>query len=396
MQPAVISFALAGIGFDYLSIIIASVLHSLSNSFTSSGGGGGQNGNSKSKNTSENNTYNNQNNKASLSLFNAFNIVGMAGAAIGVALVMKQYQKWLYVSDQSEAMYFHRYARALLDPLPQNSIVLINYDMQWTSVRYLQQCEHYRPDITSINLSMMTYRWFKHKSHLYSNVNFPGTYHGSPHSVAVQQEGGYTLTSFIEANVDHRPIFLGGKINSPEPQLEVLYDLVPTGLLRRFVPKSLSVNASVFMSENEQNWKMVTHNLRDLPKEDKYTEWMWEWTIGRDFKDAVLDTAAYFLEESIKIMNVDPYPLINAIYWLETSMLLEKPNPPPMLLKNTGLAHVHLVQNKALTPLLATVAAASGGGDGTALPYPKIDLFNSINLLQWPKVSDVNLSTYLF
>ena len=35
---------------------------------------------------------------------------------------------------------------------------------------------------------------------------------------------------------------------------------------------------------------MVTHCLNDLPKEDKYTEWMWEWTIGRDFKDAVLDT----------------------------------------------------------------------------------------------------------
>jgi hypothetical protein len=34
------------------------------------------------------------------------------------------------------------------------------------------------------------------------------------------------------------------------------------------------------------------------------------------------------------------------MYWLETALLMEAPEPPTALLKNAGLAHVHFVQNK--------------------------------------------------
>ena len=64
------------------------------------------------------------------------------------------------MGDQSNNYYFHNYAKAILDTLPQNSLLLINYDQQWTSVRYLQECEHFRNDITSIHLGMMSYRWW--------------------------------------------------------------------------------------------------------------------------------------------------------------------------------------------------------------------------------------------
>jgi hypothetical protein len=63
-------------------------------------------------------------------------------------------------SDQSNNTYFRNYALSILETLPQHSLLFINYDQQWTSIRYLQECEHIRGDITSINLSMMSYSWW--------------------------------------------------------------------------------------------------------------------------------------------------------------------------------------------------------------------------------------------
>lgn len=63
-----------------------------------------------------------------------------------------QYHSNIDVSDQHSNSYFRNYATAILDTLPSNSLLLINYDQQWTSIRYIQECEGVRNDVTSINL----------------------------------------------------------------------------------------------------------------------------------------------------------------------------------------------------------------------------------------------------
>ena len=62
--------------------------------------------------------------------------------------------------DQSENNLFRNYAVSILNTLPKNSLLFINYDQQWTSVRYMQECEGVRKDVTSINLSMMSHKWW--------------------------------------------------------------------------------------------------------------------------------------------------------------------------------------------------------------------------------------------
>ena len=64
------------------------------------------------------------------------------------------------VNDQSDNVYFRNYAMSILRTLPKDSILFTNYDQQWTSVRYLQECEAVRKDITTINVSMMSYDWW--------------------------------------------------------------------------------------------------------------------------------------------------------------------------------------------------------------------------------------------
>ncbi len=86
------------------------------------------------------------------------------------------------------------------------------------------------------------------------------------------------------------------------------------------------------------------------------------------------DTAAYLLLSALTTAASDAQPLVDAVYWLESTFLVEGAACPSSLLKNLGLAHVHLVQN----PLLA----------GKPLPAPSRDFFSTAQAMQWPAPED--------
>ena len=71
---------------------------------------------------------------------------------------------------------------------------------------------------------------------------------------------------------------------------------------------------------------------------------------------------------AIKVANVDAKPLVHAVYWLETAYMLDGKSCWSALLKNAGLGHVHLIQNKVLK----------------SFKPPKVDLFQSMERIQWP------------
>jgi hypothetical protein len=219
--------------------------------------------------------------------------------AIAIYAVILQWQKWHYISDQSQAVYFSNYARAILDPLPKNATLLVNYDMQWTAVRYMQQCEGYRSDVTSINLSMMTYKWFRHKHFHYPSLEFPGGYISyTPDTNAVPKgakKEKFTLLEFVNANLPRgKRIFLSGKYSNPheESLMKAHYETEPLGLVKKFVPLTKLVNATVYSKTVFSSWEKVIKSLPVLPDVKKYPEETWEWTIGRDFKDRVQGKAS--------------------------------------------------------------------------------------------------------
>ena len=189
---------------------------------------------------------------------------------IAVVLVFMQYKKSFFVSDQSDADYFKRYASAILTVLPVNATLLINYDQQWTSIRYMQRCEDYRSDVTAINLSMMTYEWFKYKHQLYPNLVFPGRRHG-PRTAG---GGTFTLFQFLESN-KNIPIYLSGKVTHNDPEFTAHYEVVPVGLVSKLIRIDDVPSALEYMQDVATSIGAVVEFLPTFPSEIKYPEVSW-------------------------------------------------------------------------------------------------------------------------
>ena len=76
-------------------------------------------------------------------------------------------------------------------------------DPWWPLSRYMQQCEGFRDDVTVLNLSMMTYGWWKEKRRLYPDLGWPGTHYTKENTLA-WQDGAFTIGEFFDANYHNR------------------------------------------------------------------------------------------------------------------------------------------------------------------------------------------------
>jgi len=153
----------------------------------------------------------------------------------------------------------------------------------------MQSCENLRPDVTVINLSMMTYAWFQHQRSLFpSNITFPGLYHSQEGSAAVRSKTAFTFSQFVAANPNHS-IYFSGKMSFRDSAFDAMYDHEPHGLVSKITLLNKLPAASKYSASLEKSWKIVSENvLKKLPEESKYSEETWEWTIARDMKDRLV------------------------------------------------------------------------------------------------------------
>lgn len=243
-------FTLAGLGYNYIINLLVDKVQQLTSVL------------SLEKNESHNGVddVSISRERANSTLSRVLQLASLIVALLATAL---QIHLWLPSSNQSNAFYFRDYAKALLAPLPSNSVLLINYDMQWTSVRYMQKCEDLRPDVTVINLSMMTYQWFQTKRNLYPHLTFPAGYHSYENSQAVKSKSAFTLSQFVDANLDTLPIFLSGKLSFQDSVFERKYDLVPVGLVSRIKKVSNLPNGTAYSPTINKAWTVCVFQCHE-------------------------------------------------------------------------------------------------------------------------------------
>ncbi|DAZ97661.1 TPA: hypothetical protein N0F65_009662 [Lagenidium giganteum] len=89
-------------------------------------------------------------------------------------LIGKQFMaNWAMFEPTAHDDLLRTYAKSVLDTMPKNALLLSFTDINWNTIRYLQECELYRQDVTHLSLQVMPFPWFTRQHALYPAVDFP-------------------------------------------------------------------------------------------------------------------------------------------------------------------------------------------------------------------------------
>jgi hypothetical protein len=262
-------------------------------------------------------------------------------------LPMQVFQKSYSTTSQVENVYFSNYAKSILNSLPEESLLIINYDQQWTSIRYLQECENLRPDVTSINLSMMSYPWWITKRDLYPHLTFPGTHYSN--------SLGFSFKDFVDNNYNNLRgnIFIGGDLTNPEPSYSRDYTEIPHGIVRKIdrLRSNEAPSADQYRDASLMIWNSVSDEFSvGLPNPAKYGVDTWESTIVIEFYRHLISRSVHLLDLATRTFD-DSCPiilrsLVEAIAWMEIGRIQSTDIPSSATLKNLGLGYMYMVRSK--------------------------------------------------
>jgi len=257
-------------------------------------------------------------------------------------------------ADQSKNDLFRNYAVSILNTLPRNSLLFINYDQQWTSVRYMQECEGVRKDVTSINLSMMSHKWWKKKRTLYPQLIFPGSHYTNA-GTHNSKEGGFSFSNFLDANHNNLGgnVFIGGHLSYTDQEFGDRYKEIPHGIVRKIVrigSLESSMSAEIYRQKSAKIWKRISKEFSSgIPNVTKYSERTWEWTIRREFFDHFVSRATHLLDLAIAQEKDGRSVLksfVEASAWMEVAKLNDDMTMNSVAIwKNLGLAYMHIVRS---------------------------------------------------
>lgn len=162
--------------------------------------------------------------------------------AIGliIALILGQIAFNYKKMDQSDNDIYYRFAKNVLESMPQNAVMLIKGDIFINSLIYTQFAGEIRPDVKILNIGRMKGTWYGPKvTATYPEIKFPRSLMvpigKTPEEV--RRPDGYTIEEFIRLNMGKFPIYTNLHFIAFGNNGNNEFDLWPWGLVYEVRPR---------------------------------------------------------------------------------------------------------------------------------------------------------------
>ena len=239
--------------------------------------------------------------------------------------------------DQSGNLVVYKYARAFLESLPRNTLLLSKGDLATNGIRYLQTCENVRTDVRIFDREMLIYPWMTDIIRVnFPEVKVPGPYYSRGSA------GGYSLGEMVDANFDVFPVvFSYFEDYEKDDSWAVSYQLFPLGFANRVYRKTESIDLRRATEESLKVFESL-----DLGPETAFADGSWENAAIKHYGEAEFKLAYHLLQIGIAAgENTNLQAISLGIIVLE-DFVKRNPNPPFWVYKNLGIAYQY-VGNRA-------------------------------------------------
>lgn len=208
--------------------------------------------------------------------------------------------------DESQNYYVRNFGRALLAPLPPNSILLTKGDLQINAARSVQVLESFRPDVRILDQELLTYEWYNNAVRtLFSDVALPGVAY-FPH-----RKGKYDMKQFLDANLrDSRRIFYAFGWKEGDATHLQHYNVRPFGACGEVMRardysnyKSNKTASARYSRELVVSLPNIT-SIHVAPR-GKYPPTSWEVVILSDIKQHMTSVAFELMSNAERVTAVD-------------------------------------------------------------------------------------------
>ena len=250
--------------------------------------------------------------------------------------------------DETRNDLIYKYGRWLLDDeaVPDKAKVVVKGDLITNTVRYLQVCEGIKPDVQTVDMSMMTYKWFvKKQAHNFPDIKFPGTcYH--PY-----EEGAFSMRKFLDANnVKGAPVYMMGGWHEQDPTPHEAYAHLPWG------PADIPVELAKFsFGEYADVWEWFAAtkllNPHFMLPDRVFAPERWERVVIHDYFHQYHKSAHHLLlwaigddKEGEAIVDPVKVRALEEVVKEYERILAEHPHPGDYLYLNLGVAYQRMLR----------------------------------------------------
>jgi hypothetical protein len=224
------------------------------------------------------------------------------------------------------------FARALLEQLPPNALLVSKGDLYWNGVRYVQVCEDVRPDVRVLDVELLKAPWMTARVERgYEDVVLPGRVYRAP-SRAVA--GSYDLSGLFDANVGRLAV-LSNALQHGDSSWNERYRAWPAGLLDRVRPLDEVVSVDRWLAETD-GW--IDEAGLEFP--DDLSPGSWERVAREEYHKVESRRGRHLLSEALGRSLGDDYYRRAGVILAEAVAMREEPSAPLFL--NLGIAHYML------------------------------------------------------